>query len=216
MTVLAGAAAYPLAAGAQQKGMPVIGYLAFGSPDLAPTPGVFLQGLSETGYAEGQNVAIEYRWAGGRYDRLPALAADLVGRKVDVIFAAGDAATVAARDATSTIPIRVHERRPGRARAGRRSRPAGGNLTGVSLLTLELMAKRLELLSELEAARVKGVELLILKGQHRKRDRRRFRLPRPTTSPRAPRQPRPVFQHPACAARGAGGAACRSSDISVG
>jgi hypothetical protein len=78
-----------LAAEAPRKAMPVIGYLHFASPSLAPPPAVFRQGLSETGYVEGQNVAIEYRWAEGRYDRLPALARDLVDRKVDVIAAFG-------------------------------------------------------------------------------------------------------------------------------
>jgi putative ABC transport system substrate-binding protein len=90
MLLLGGAMTLARALRAQQMAMPVIGYLAFGSPGVAPTTAVFLQGLSETGWVEGQNVAIEYRWAEGRYDRLPALAADLVGRKVDVILAAGD------------------------------------------------------------------------------------------------------------------------------
>ena len=146
IVLLIGAMTAPRTLRAQQKAMPVIGYLGFASPGLAPTAAVFLRGLSETGYVEEQNVAIEYRWAEGRYDRLPALAADL-------------------------------------------ARP-GGNLTGVSLLTLELMAKRLELLSELvpqasvvaqlvnpntsttermirdvqEAARVKGVQVHIVKA----------------------------------------------------
>jgi putative ABC transport system substrate-binding protein len=99
---------------AQQKAMPVIGYLAFGSPGLAPTTAVFLQGLSETGWVEGQNVAIEYRWAEGRYDRLPALAADLVGRKVDVILAATGSSCAkrppAARSTTNRAP--EQSRRP--------------------------------------------------------------------------------------------------------
>src|SRR5215475_10739008 len=106
MTVLAGAAAYPLLAGAQQKAMPVIGYLGSAPPSThAPRLPAFHQSLNETGYVEGQNVAIEYRWDEGRYDRLPALAADLVGRKVDVIVAPTINAALAAKSATSTIPI---------------------------------------------------------------------------------------------------------------
>jgi putative ABC transport system substrate-binding protein len=92
--------------GAQQKAMPVVGVLGSGLPGpLAPFVAAFHQGLSETGYVEGQNLAIEYRWAENRYDRLPALAADLVSRKVDVIATPGMPLALAAKSATSTIPI---------------------------------------------------------------------------------------------------------------
>jgi ABC-type uncharacterized transport system substrate-binding protein len=105
--LLAGATTTPCALHAQQKAMPVIGILGLASP--GPTAAVvtaFYQGLSEAGYVEGQNVTIEYRWAEGRYDDLPALAAELVGRKVDLIVAAGGVnSALAAKSATSTIPI---------------------------------------------------------------------------------------------------------------
>ena len=98
----------PRALRAQQKPMPVIGYLNGGSPEANPNLAAFHQGLRETGWVEGRNVAIEYRWAEFRYDRLPALAADLVGRKVDVIAACGGAGeALVAKNATSTIPIVV-------------------------------------------------------------------------------------------------------------
>jgi putative ABC transport system substrate-binding protein len=132
---------------AQQKTMPVIGYLS--STSAGPALAAFRQGLSETGYVEGQNVAIEYLWAEGSYDRLPALAADLVGRKVDVIVTVGTASALAAKGATSTIPIVFSVGDPvGNGLVTSLARP-GGNLTGVSNLTVELMPKRLELLSEL-------------------------------------------------------------------
>src|SRR6516162_9654232 len=107
MTVLAGAAAaVPLSLRAQQKAMPVIGYLSsVPAGPASPYVASVRQGLSDTGYIEGQNLTIEYRWAEGRYDRLPALAADLVGRKVDVISTSDLIAALAAKSATSTIPI---------------------------------------------------------------------------------------------------------------
>ena len=107
MLLLGGAMTTARALRAQQKAMPVIGYLESGAPGAsAPLVAAFHQGLSETGYVEGQNLGIEYRWAEHPYDRLPALAADLVGRKVDLIVAAGGVlSALAAKGATSTIPI---------------------------------------------------------------------------------------------------------------
>jgi putative ABC transport system substrate-binding protein len=153
----------PIGAGAQQKAMPVIGYL--GSTSLAsgsnePYVAGFRQGLGETGYVEGKNLAIEYRWAEGHYDRLPALAADLVGHKVDVIVTTGGAVTAqAAKDATSTIPIVFVVGDPIAAGLVASLARPGGNLTGFSIMTSELMAKRLELLCELVPL-ARGIALL--------------------------------------------------------
>ena len=153
---------WPLGAHGQQNAMPLIGYLHFGSPDAAAyQAAAFRAGLMEAGYIEKQNVAIEYRWADGRYDRLPEMAADLVGRKVDVIAAAGPPAARAAKNATTTIPIVFAT---GTDPIADRlivslARP-GGNLTGVSLLAFDLTPKRFDLLADL-AVGLQSVALLV-------------------------------------------------------
>jgi putative tryptophan/tyrosine transport system substrate-binding protein len=156
------AIAWPLIARAQQRAMPVIGFLSGGSPGpFASFVAAFHEGLSETGYIEGQNLAIEYRWAEGSYDRLPALAADLVGRSVKVILAAGDEPTLVAKSATSVIPIvfLIGSDPAATGLVASFARP-GGNLTGVSAMFAELVPKRFELLSEL-VPQVRAIALLV-------------------------------------------------------
>ena len=152
MLLLGCAVAAPHASRAQQKTMPVVGYLNGTTPEAnAPHLAAFRQGLSDTGWVEGQNLKIEYRWAEFHYDRLPGLAADLVSHKVDVIAACGGAdEAFIAKDATSTIPT-VFNTGADPVETGLAAglaRP-GGNLTGVTTLTQLLWQKRLELIAEL-------------------------------------------------------------------
>jgi ABC-type uncharacterized transport system substrate-binding protein len=220
--------------------MPVIGFLSGASPGpQAANIAAFQQALSETGYAEGKTVAIEYRWAEGVFDRLPALARDLVAQKIDLIAALSPPAALAAKAATSTIPIvfQIGADPVALGLVASLARP-GGNITGVSILLTELVPKRLELITEMvpgaktiallvnpngpeaepatriaeAAARQKGLLLPILKARHRARDRRRLHGPGRTACRRASCWQRSVLFPQTQATRGPGRPARCSDD----
>src|SRR5258705_7000279 len=150
IALVGGAASWTVAAHGQQPAMPVVGLLTPGSPAQVDSIVAVLQGLREAGFVERQNVAIEFRFAEGRFDRLPELAADLVRRQVNVIIALGGVASVAAKAATTTIPVVFYmgEDPVSLGLVPSLNRPSG-NLTGVATLSSAVMAKRLELLREL-------------------------------------------------------------------
>jgi putative ABC transport system substrate-binding protein len=167
ITLLGGAAAWPLATHAQQGGpMPLVGFLHVSSPEASGDRlRAFRQGLKDTGFTEGENVAVEYRWADNQLDRLPALATELLGRRVAVIVAPSLAPTLAAKAATATTPIvfLVGEDPVRLGLVASLARP-GGNLSGINFFVVELAAKRLQLLHELVPGATRIVVLLDANG----------------------------------------------------
>jgi putative ABC transport system substrate-binding protein len=185
ITLLGGVASWPLAAKAQQKAMPVVGYLGIGSPDSRVSIlNAFREGLNQTGYVEGRNVAIEYRWAGGDTERFGALAAELVALKLDVLVAAGGTlAAQAAMRATSTLPIVFTTVGDPVAEGivASLARP-GGNITGLSFFAPELVGKRLELLKQ--AVPEAGVIAVLFKPDSMPEHAKQARLNEAETSAR--------------------------------
>jgi putative ABC transport system substrate-binding protein len=149
IAALGGVAAWPLAARGQQRSVPVIGFVNSGSPGAYPALSAFLKGLDETGLVEGRDISIEYRWADGKFDRLPTLIADLIQRKVSVIAATSTPAAVAAKAVATGLPI-VFTTSGDPVQLGLVSSLSepGGNLTGTTQLNVEMAAKRLELMHE--------------------------------------------------------------------
>ncbi len=227
ITLLGGAAAaWPLGARAQQPAVPVVGFLHLASAgSFAQFVAAFRQGLNEAGYVDGQNVAIEYRWAEGQYERLPGLAAELVGRRMAVIVAGGgDRPVQAAKAATTTIPIVFTgtDDPVGFGYVASFNRP-GGNVTGVSLFTSQLEAKKFAMLRELvpalpriamlvnpnnrtvetdvsdvqAAARAVGQQIHVLRAANEREIDQAFRTMAQTAFRRASRRARPVLQQPA-------------------
>jgi putative ABC transport system substrate-binding protein len=162
ITLVGGAAAWPMVADAQQPALPLVGFIRDGSADAnARYAAAFSKGLNETGIVEGQNVTIEYHWLEGRHDRLPTLLADLVRRQVAVIATAGNVPTLAAKAATATIPIvfGVGEDPVKLGIVGTYARP-GGNATGINFFLIEVVPKRLRLLHDLVPKAVRVAVLL--------------------------------------------------------
>ena len=232
-----GGAVWPFLARAQQTAMPVIGVLHSASPDgfFAQYVAEFRRGLAGAAYVEGRNVAIEYRFAEGQYDRLPALATDLARRQMAAIFATGTAASLVARAATATIPI-IFSIGGDPVRFGlvaSFNRP-GGNVTGISQLSNVLYSKQIGLLHEMMpttatialivnpnnpnaasdisdakmAAQTVGQQIIIFERQHRTRHRHSICEPTAGAGRRAPRRKRCILVRPARSASRTGGTLC--------
>ena len=205
ITLLGGAAAtWPFAARAQQAAMPVIGFLGPTSPEVfADRIRGFHRGLKETGYVEGENLTIAYRWAEGQFDRLPALAVELVRRQVAVIAAGANSAALAAKAATTTIPVLfiIPEDPVALGLVSSLARP-GGNMTGVNLLSTEVAAKRLELLRELVPGAVRIAVLINPADANAEYTLRDVETAASTIGTANPRRPRPHDRRDRCGLRG--------------